>query len=198
MDTLKIMNTTLNLAHICPSTRSLGPGNRFAVWVQGCPFNCMGCISQAWIPFKKAQVVEVEDLALFISQREDIVGVTLSGGEPMMQAGRLTQLLRLVKTQRPELSVMVFSGFTLKQLVWDEAQDLLGQCDLLVDGQYIENLNDGHGLRGSNNQQFHFLTDKLLPFKDEILAPRNSVELHLLDDGVLMTGIPTPNFNWWP
>lgn len=190
------MTTTLNLAHICPTTRSLGPGNRFVVWVQGCPFNCKGCVSPAWIPFEKAQIVEVGDLARAISQREDITGITLSGGEPMMQAGRLAQLLRLVKAQRPELNVIVFSGFTLRQLVWDEAQDLLSQCDLLVDGQYINNLNDGLGLRGSSNQQFHFLTDKLLPFKDEILASRNSVELHLLDDGVLMTGIPSPNFSW--
>jgi anaerobic ribonucleoside-triphosphate reductase activating protein len=190
------MTTTLNLAHICPLTQSLGPGNRFVVWVQGCPFNCKGCVSPAWIPFKKAQIVEVGDLAEAITQREEITGITLSGGEPMMQAGRLAHLLRLVKAQRPELNVIIFSGFTMKQMVWDEAQGLLNQCDLLVDGNYIENLNDGHGLRGSSNQQIHFLTDKLLPFKDEILAPRSSVELHLLDDGVLMTGIPKSNFNW--
>ncbi|TVL99017.1 MAG: hypothetical protein CV087_19680 [Candidatus Brocadia sp. WS118] len=190
------MNPFLNLAHICPSTRALGPGNRFAVWVQGCPFNCKGCIATEWIPFKKAQAVEVSDLAQAIISRGDVDGITLSGGEPMMQAGRLALLLRLVREQRPELNVIVFSGFTLKQLVWDEAKELIGHCDLLIDGQYVAHLNDGNGLRGSSNQQFHFLTDMLLPFREEITRIRSEIEIHLLDDGVLMAGIPSPNFNW--
>jgi anaerobic ribonucleoside-triphosphate reductase activating protein len=191
-----MINNALNIAQLCPSTAALGPGNRFAVWVQGCPFNCHGCIAQEWIPFKIANAVRVEALAEAIIEKDDIQGISLSGGEPMMQAGRLSLLLRLVRKARPELDVILFSGFTLRQLIWDEARDLLASIDLLVDGQYIEQHNNGHGLRGSGNQQFHFLTDRLLPYKQEITNHRSGMEFHLLDDGVLMAGIPPPDFTW--
>jgi pyruvate-formate lyase-activating enzyme len=37
-------------AETCVGTRALGPGLRSAVWVQGCPFRCTGCIAPDWIP----------------------------------------------------------------------------------------------------------------------------------------------------
>jgi anaerobic ribonucleoside-triphosphate reductase activating protein len=186
----------LNIADICPGTRTLGPGNRFAIWVQGCPFECPGCIAPDWIPFKVANATAVVVLAEAIIARDNIRGISISGGEPMMQAGRLSGLLRIVREARPELDVIVFSGFTLQQLVWDEACELLTFIDLLIDGQYINKRNDGNGLRGSSNQQFHFLTERLLPYRDEILKRRTGVEFHLLDDGVLMAGIPVKGFTW--
>ena len=189
-------NPSLNIAHICPSTGVLGPGQRYVIWVQGCPFACSNCVSPSWIPFKRAYAVPVEVLANTIIAARDIQGITLSGGEPMMQAGMLVHLLRLIRDARPELEVIVFSGFTLAQLVWDEARELLNYADLLIDGQYISQRNDGQGLRGSSNQQFHFLTPRLLPHREDIIKPRSGIEFHLLDDGVLMTGIPSANFTW--
>ena len=187
---------TLNIAQICPSTSALGPGKRFVVWVQGCPFHCPACVAPDWIPFKTATPVPVENLARSIISQPGVDGVTLSGGEPMMQAGQLARLVQLVRDQRPELSVIVFSGFTLPQLVWTEARELLSAIDLLVDGQYVQSLNDNRGLRGSSNQQFHFFTDRLLPFRDEIVNQRFNLEFHLQDDGVLMAGIPPQGFSW--
>lgn len=186
----------LNLAHILPSTNALGPGNRFAIWVQGCPFDCKGCVAPDWIPFKKAQVVEVDVLATTIIGTFDIDGITISGGEPMMQAGRLTLLLKLINEKRPDINVIIFTGFTKRQLVWNEAQELISHCDLLIDGQYVEHKNDGMGLRGSNNQQFHFLTERLLPYEQEIIQQRKNIEIHLLDDGALLAGIPNSGFYW--
>lgn len=186
----------LNIAHLCPSTAALGPWNRFAIWVQGCPFTCPGCLAPEWIPFKVANTISVESLAEAIIRQETIEGITLSGGEPLMQAGRLATLLRLVRAVRPELTVIVFSGFVREQLVWEEASALLSYVDLLIDGQYVNKLNDGRGLRGSSNQQFHFLTDRLLPYRETILNNRPGMEFHFLNDGVLSAGIPPPNFSW--
>jgi pyruvate-formate lyase-activating enzyme len=39
----------LNIAATCQATYALGPGLRSAVWVQGCPFRCPGCISPDWV-----------------------------------------------------------------------------------------------------------------------------------------------------
>ncbi len=55
--------TLLNIAEICPATRTLGPGQRFVIWVQGCCFNCCGCISPEWIPQEVANLVEPTMLA---------------------------------------------------------------------------------------------------------------------------------------
>lgn len=186
----------LNLAHICPTTRVLGPGNRFALWVQGCPFNCKGCLAPDWIPFKKANVVSVASVAAFILKQEEVNGITISGGEPMMQAAQLGQLLEIIRKERPEWTVLVFTGFTLEQLVWDEAVRFLTYIDVLIDGQYVAHKNDGAGLRGSSNQRFHFLSNRLLPFQEEIMHQRPGLEFHILDDGVLMTGIPPADFQW--
>ena len=74
--------------------------------------------------------------------------------------------------------------------------NLLNLTDLLIDGQYVESKNDGMGLRGSNNQRFHYLTNKLDKFKSEIEQKRRNIEFKILDDGVLMTGIPQKDFKW--
>lgn len=186
----------LNLASLCLKTSSLGIGTRFAIWVQGCPFNCKGCIAPDWIPFKKNLVLPISYVAQIAIDQENIQGITISGGEPMLQAGRLAKFLALVFEKRPELDVIIFSGFTLKQLNWDEAKRLLAYTDLLVDGQYVDQKNNGMGLRGSSNQQFHFLTDRLLPYRSEIENQRQKLEFHISDEGVLMTGIPDKNFKW--
>lgn len=186
----------LNIAEVCSVSETLGPEKRFVLWVQGCPFRCKGCISPEWIPFKVAHSVLVEDLAEQIIQTKEISGITISGGEPFMQAEQLYRLLEGLQRTRPELNVIVFSGFKKEQLVWKEAKKLLTKIDLLVAGVYIDSQNDGIGLRGSSNQKIHFLTPRLLPWKDEILGPRKGLEFHVRRDGVLMAGIPQKNFKW--
>lgn len=44
------LNGMINVAEICLGTRALGPGLRSALWVQGCPFRCPGCVAPDWIP----------------------------------------------------------------------------------------------------------------------------------------------------
>ena len=84
--------TLLNVAEICPATRTLGPGQRFVIWVQGCCFNCRGCISPDWIPQKQANLVDPVRLANYILSIPSTEGLTISGGEPMLQAAALSEL----------------------------------------------------------------------------------------------------------
>lgn len=186
----------LNIADFEVNTRCLGPGRRFALWVQGCPFNCPNCLAPNWIPFRAAKVVSVEAMADLIMQSESLDGISISGGEPMMQAGRLSKLIDLVKFEKPHLDVIVFTGFKKKQLVWEEAQFLLARIDVLIDGLYVDSLNDNKGLRGSSNQVVHFLTDKLLEQRSFFTEGPRTLEFHVKDDGVLMVGVPRQNFKW--
>lgn len=188
-------NNLLNLAAFHPGTHALGPGLRAAIWVQGCPFTCPGCIAPDWIPFNPANIINPLDLANEILGIEGLDGITISGGEPMMQAEPLSRMLSTITATKP-ISVIVFTGFTIEKLRQSPpnkyVNGFLDFIDVLIDGQYKKDLNDGLGLRGSTNQRFHHLTDRLRNY-DFSSTPR-SVELHLQGSDSFLIGIPSKEF----
>jgi anaerobic ribonucleoside-triphosphate reductase activating protein len=188
--------STLNIAEISPSASTLGPGNRFIIWVQGCPFNCKDCVSPNWIPLKQASLISIQKVANWIIDSSDLEGVTISGGEPFLQSSSLNTLIDLVKEKRPELSWIVFTGFKLKQLIWPEAEDFLKRIDVLISGLYIDKLNDGRGLRGSSNQEVHYLSEKYKDEKWYFEERKRDLEFQVDDSGVRMVGIPDAGFKW--
>ena len=186
----------LNVAALCPSTRALGPGKRFAVWVQGCPFDCPHCGSPQWRPMTAALRYTPAGLADNILSVPDLEGITLSGGEPMIQAAGLLDLVRRVRNTRPP-SVLCYTGFTLTALrrLNDPAiTGLLREIDVLIDGPYIDRLNDDRGLRGSSNQGIHFLTGRYRDQADSMARRKREVEIHLADDHCLIVGVHPKGF----
>ncbi len=186
----------LNVAQICPATYTLGPGKRFAIWVQGCPFSCEGCVAPDWIPFKTANVVDVETLGRQIVAIPDLEGLTISGGEPMMQAQALAELVDFVLKVKPDLSVLVFSGFKLSDLRKKVYSDpgitaLLERIDVLIDGLYIEDLNEGRGLRGSSNQTVHLLSERYVHMAEQLTDGARKTEMHLMRSEILLVGVPS-------
>lgn len=182
----------LNLAAFQAGVSSLGPGRRAAVWVQGCPFRCAGCIAPEWIPQVSAQQVTVEEVAGWILSIPHLRGITLSGGEPMLQAGTLASLVRRVRRVRP-VDVISFTGFTIEQLHDNPpnpgVKELLKEVDVLIDGPYIAELNDDRGMRGSSNQRIHYLSERLRSHDFEN-HPRQ-VELNVQDGSVFLAGVPS-------
>ena len=158
----------LNIFDLCEGTDVLGPGTRFVVWVQGCPFDCKGCTSPYGRDFAEKTLVDPAALATRIVGTQRIAGITVSGGEPMLQASALAAMLGAVAEERPELDVLVYTGFRIEELDRDETRPLLALTDLLIDGRYVEELNDDVGIRGSSNQRFHYLTDRLKPYREEM------------------------------
>lgn len=184
----------LNVAATCPATRALGPDVRAVVWVQGCPFRCPGCIAPEWIPLRFVRLIGPEALAEELLAQHDVTGLTFSGGEPMMQAAGLATLARLGR-QRRDLSIICFTGFTLERLHQHPpgagVPELLAEIDVLIDGLYIAARNDNRGLRGSNNQRIHYLTDRLTQRDDNFETHPRQVEIHVGDGEVLMVGVPS-------
>ncbi len=179
----------LNLAAYVAETKVLGPGRRAGVWVQGCPFTCPGCIAPEWIPQRINQIVRVAELAQRILAAP-VTGLTLSGGEPFLQAPALAALVQAVRQVR-EMDVIIFSGFTLAALQRrPEAASLLAHVDLLIDSGYIAARDRGMGLRGSDNQRFHFLSPRLQHCGYPFETVSRSMELHFQGDEVLVVGIP--------
>lgn len=156
------MSQALNILQLCRNgTRALGPGLRYAIWVQGCPFRCPHCETPEGQSFAPKTLIDVTELAQDIIGRPMIEGITISGGEPMEQAGLLADLLELVQAKRPELNVISYTGYKIEQLISEDALRFISYLDVLIDGQYIHEKNDNKGLRGSSNQRVHFLTDRL-------------------------------------
>ena len=181
----------LNLMDVCRNgSRALGPGLRYIIWTQGCPFHCKGCISPESRPVIKRNMVDVDLMATDIINRPQVEGITISGGEPMLQASSLIRLLKLVKQQRPELTVIIFTGYKIEALKSQEHQTLLAMTDVLIDGPFEQKDVAHRGLRGSKNQRIHFLTDKLLSHHEELENGERRLET-LITDGALVTiGIP--------
>lgn len=149
----------VNVANIMPRSHVNGPGERFVIWVQGCPLACQGCWNPETWSFKTGSRQSIEELYSKIASTPEISGVTFSGGEPFSQAKALAQLARLVRKRG--LSVFVFSGYELNELKSPTQKELLEECDIIVSGRYIEALRAKNlPWRGSSNQQVHFLTDR--------------------------------------
>lgn len=181
----------LNVAAVCRSTRALGPGLRSVVWVQGCPFRCPGCVAPDWIALKPARLVNPIDLADELLADPAVTGVTFSGGEPMLQASALARLARRLREKR-DISIICFTGFQVEQLLKTPpgpgVPELMDLIDVLIDGPYIERLNNNRGLRGSQNQRVHRLTSRLNEYDFEN-SPR-AAEVQLQDGQVMMVGVP--------
>lgn len=171
-------------------TRNLGPGLRYAIWLQGCPFNCFNCITPQARPVVAAKIAEVESLAKDIVSNSRIDGLTISGGEPFLQAEALVSLLSMVREYRPELTVLIFTGFNLENLDSPMARKVLEMTDVLIDGKYIDSLNDGIGLRGSSNQRIHFLSDRLIAYEEEMNKGKRSIEVSFHNKVIDIIGIP--------
>lgn len=185
----------VNVAETCVGTTVLGPGVRSVVWVQGCALHCPGCIAPDWIPQREARLIAPDDLAAELLADPAVSGLTLSGGEPMLQAAPLAAMVRAARQQR-EVSVVCFSGHTLNELrerpPAPGVAKLLEQVDVLIDGEYVAAANDGLGLRGSSNQVVHHLTDRLTDSDDLFVRRTRTAEIRVRDRSVLLVGVPPP------
>ena len=189
-------------------TRALGPFIRHALWVQGCPLHCPGCMTPDAKPFDAGDEVAgdevaVDALAEEISAQSDIEGLTVTGGEPFAQAAALAELAARVRT-RGNLGLIVYTGYRLEDLHLSARDDptirgFLEQIDLLVDGPYIEALNDGAALKGSANQRVIPLTARYMD-QLQLYGPNRTrtVELHLDVGWDMLVGVPSPgHLAWW-
>ncbi len=187
--------TLLLYAHV-PTTRTLGPFQRFAIWTQGCHRACPSCMTPDARDFDRGYRVDVMMLAREIVSVPDIEGITISGGEPFLQASALVALIDAIRGQR-DLGVIVYTGFVLQELHQESVSKdrninrLLERIDLLIDGPYMRELDDGLSLRGSSNQEVHILTGRYMGIARDFFGSRGrAVEMHVLEDGLMLVGIP--------
>lgn len=152
-DLKALENTTLKIAGVVTESIVDGPGIRYTIFTQGCPFHCKGCHNPQSQPLKGGMDVKLKIFYDEIKQNPLVTGVTFSGGEPFIQAGALSLLAKVLK--REGYSVWSYSGYTYDKLERDDKfRSLLEQIDILVDGPYVQSKHSMDiDFRGSTNQR---------------------------------------------
>ena len=101
------------------------------------------------------------------------------------------ELVKTIRRRRP-LTVICYTGFTLEELRAGESpgvEEFLSEVDVLIDGRYVESLNDNRGWRGSSNQRIHFLSGIYRDREDAFINRRRDTEIVLFEDHYLVVGI---------
>lgn len=184
----------LNLAAIRLCTESEGPGKRIAIWVQGCQRKCPGCCNQGMQEVRKNKIVDSEDFVSVIANAKDtyqIEGITMLGGEPILQAEGLSYIAEWCRNH--DLSVIVFTGYLYQELLKinnPHVMKLLRFTDILVDGPYMEDLYDTErDWIGSSNQRVYFFTE-LYKSGIEYKHQSRSMEINISEKTMQMNGWP--------
>lgn len=155
-----------------------GDGLRVVLWLSGCSHHCYNCQNpQTWnpdsgIPFDKSAKQEIFDEL----SKDYISGLTLTGGDPLYE-NNLDEVLKLVKEIRisfPEKTIWLYTGFEWNQIMNMQVmqpifsckdleskiqnilkrQEIIKMCDVLVDGEYIDEQKDlSLKFKGSKNQR---------------------------------------------
>jgi anaerobic ribonucleoside-triphosphate reductase activating protein len=158
----------VRVARLLDRTTAEGPGERTAIWVQGCSIRCPGCFNPQLFTTRDGTLTSVDELIARVVAA-GTSGVTLLGGEPFDQAAGLAAVASGVR--RAGLTVMTFSGYEHTRLRDSDDADvaaLLEATDLLVAGPFRQDLLDhDRPWAGSTNQEFVHLTDRLR----EVTAP---------------------------
>lgn len=147
----------LKIAGIVEESIVDGPGIRFVVFTQGCPHNCQGCHNPQTHDFDGGKYVDVDEIVQKIDGDPLLKGITLSGGEPFMQAETLSSMIK--KINNKNLNIITYSGFTYEQLLEKANKEncfleLLNQTDILIDGKFeLNNKKEDLKFRGSSNQR---------------------------------------------
>ena len=133
-----------------------GPGVRVSIFMQGCAFHCKNCFNpETWdfnlgVEFTDDTIKHVLELC----DNDYIKGLSILGGEPMHPKNieGTTKLAKAFKEKYPNKSLWAWSGFLFDRDLKDK--EVLNYLDVLVDGQYVDELHDPTlKWRGSSNQR---------------------------------------------
>ncbi len=109
-----------------------GPGVRFVAFMQGCPLRCQFCHNpDTWDPQGKCQYeMEPRQLVDEVLKYRSFIksgGVTVSGGEPLMQADFVAEFFRLCRIEGLHTALD-----TSGAIITDRVKDVLDNTDLVL------------------------------------------------------------------
>ena len=164
-----ILDTTLKV-HSFESLGTVdGPGLRYIIFLQGCPLKCKFCHNRDTWEFKNAGteysisflINKINRFTSYIKASNG--GVTISGGEPLLQAKNLTVLFKTLKKMGIHTCLDTSGALPIN----DEIKELLNYTDLvLLDIKQIddEKAKSLTGVSNKNELAFaRYLSDNKIP-----------------------------------
>ena len=143
----------LRVLSLLPDSVVDGPGLRTVLFLAGCPHHCVGCHNPtSWDPAGGVEwtIEETVERIQAIGNRR----LTLSGGEPLLQAAALVQLLEQLGS---DYEVILYTGYVLEDIIkYRKWHSLLRRLDGLIDGPFMmSKLDRTTSFRGSTNQRIY-------------------------------------------
>ena len=135
-----------------------------SLFVQGCHFHCNNCFNSETWDFEGGYSWTEKSIKDFLNlvNRSYIKRVSILGGEPLTSRN-VEEIFHLISTIRklfPTKTIWLYTGFTWEQIMNPTNSDdilrkeIVSQCDVVVDGEYIDELRDiTLKWRGSSNQR---------------------------------------------
>ena len=153
----------VRLAGIVNESVTDGPGLRITLFFQGCEHHCVGCHNPQTWTFQGGTEYAVDELLLQLQDNPLIKGVTLSGGDPFYQPQAAACIAHDFHDRGKD--VWIYTGFLWEELLQSEDParlELLSQCDVLIDGPFIQSQRSlTLPFRGSSNQRLILVNESL-------------------------------------
>lgn len=155
----------MNYADIKYCDVANGKGVRVSLFVSGCTHHCKGCFNEeTWnFYYGKPFTEETMNQVLVDLDKPYIAGLSLLGGEPFEHVNQqgLLPLLREVKKRFPDKNIWCYTGYDFEKDIlgtmaekWPETKEILSYLDILVDGEFVEELKSPSlQFKGSSNQR---------------------------------------------
>ena len=118
-----------------------GPGIRFVIFMQGCSLKCKYCHNRDTWSFDSGKLVTIQELVKEILKYKSYMdssggGVTVSGGEPLLQTDFICALFRELKKYNIHTAIDTAGSLPISY----EIKELLKYTDLvLLDIKHINN-----------------------------------------------------------
>ena len=134
-----------------------GPGIRFVVFVQGCRYRCQYCHNpETWRKEGGYEAAPEEIFRQALRYRpywKQTGGITVSGGEPLLQLEFVTELFRLAKEKGVSTAIdTAGEPFTYEEPFFSAFEQLLPRTDLfLLDLKHIDD-EKHRALTGASNE----------------------------------------------
>lgn len=137
-----------------------GIGCRTSVFVSGCRRHCKNCHNQqAWdFNYGKPFNLDTKEYIRSTLKHDYIDGLSILGGEPFERENQVEVWLLAHIAKELGKTVWIYSGYTFEELLknapYSYIIEILRECDVLVDGPFIEEKKDiSLEFRGSSNQR---------------------------------------------
>lgn len=135
-----------------------GPGIRFTLFLQGCHLQCKYCHNRDTWDINGGEYKSVDEIFEKIKKYKNYIvpsggGVTVTGGEPLLQVKFLIELFKKLKSEGISTCIDTSGMF----IITDDIKTLLSMTDLvLLDIKHIDNKKCKELVGKSNQKELEF------------------------------------------